>query len=305
MEKQPSLGVVIGRFQVPELHQGHRALIDYAASRHERILILVGFNNVRPTPENPYSFDIRQKMLATEYPNALIVALPDSPIGHQHWSATVDERIRIAACGTAAVLYGGRQSFIPKYSGVYGTVEIPEVPNCSGTHMRQSMSDTAVVDTAWRLGYLAALKQQYAVTDPTVDMAIHTKDWRNILLGRRGEGSLLRFPGGFVEAHDDSCEAVAIRERAEEVLGVDVGDPRYIGTKRIKDPRYGQSTYGVMTTFFAMEYRGGDDVQAGDDMSEVEWCEITPDLVNNIVLEHHDLFRMLLNYRDTELTRSQ
>ena len=305
MEKQTSLGVVIGRFQVPELHQGHRALIDYAAERHKRVLILVGCNNVRPTPENPYSFDIRQKMITAEYPNALIVALPDSPVGHKHWSANVDKLVHRATSDETAVLYGGRQSFIPKYSGVYSTVEIPEVPNCSGTDMRQSMSETAVVDTAWRLGYLAALKQQYPVTDPTVDVVIHTKDWRNILLGRRGNGALLRFPGGFVEAHDDSCEAVAIRERAEEVLGVDVGDPRFIGTKRIKDPRYGQGTYGVMTTFFAMEYCGGDNIRAGDDMGVVDWYRVTPDLINEITPEHHDLFQMLLNYRDAEIARSQ
>lgn len=302
MEKYNSLGVVIGRFQVHELHEGHLALLDTVNNRHERMLILIGYNLIRSNPEeNPFTYEIRQQVLASMYPNAIIKPLLDSTIGSEDWSKTVDEKIFSVSEGEPALLYGGRNSFIPEYSGVFDTVEIPELPNCSGTQLRTAVSAEAMNDPNWRLGWLAALKSQYAITDPTVDMAIHTSDWKHLLLGSRGKGGLLRFPGGFVESDDDSYEDVVVRERGEEVVGARVGTPRYIGSKRIKDPRYGRSRYGVMTTFFAMEYQGGEDVRAGDDIGDVEWCKCVPELIERIVPEHRDLFRMLLKYRAAQL----
>ncbi len=302
MNRRNSVGVVIGRFQLPELHVGHRRLIEYVMERHELVLILIGFNTVRFTEVNPYPVAMRATMLQAQYPSVLVQALPDSPVGHEHWSATVDAQVQAVAGNRGAVLYGSRDSFIPKYSGCFATSEVPAVPNVSGTALRAGVISASSGDVSFRQGWLAALQSQYPVTDPTVDVAIHTVDWQHVLLGRRGAGAPLRFIGGFVDPTDGSYEAAALREQAEEVCGVTVGAPVYVGSRRINDPRYERSQYGIMTTLFALQYQSGTP-KPGDDIWSVEWVSISPSLKEAITPTHHDLFSLLLQHRERSKAR--
>lgn len=295
MPKLKSLGVVIGRFQIHELHEGHVALLDYVNERHDQMLILVGHNMVRFNTADPFPFHIRKQMLESRFPRATVLPLPDSPISNEHWSAVVDEKVKSVSYTGEAVLYGSRDSFIPSYFGKFPTEEVPEFSKCSATELRAKAADNHVDDPMFRLGWLAAINAQYAVTDPTVDAVIFKPDWSQILMGRRGEGSPLRFFGGFVDPEDDSLEMAVTRERTEEALGILVGEPTYIGSKRIDDPRYKKSKYGIMTTFFAMEFQSGEDV-AGDDMGVTQWVDFVPELRDQIAEEHRPLFDLLLAY---------
>jgi hypothetical protein len=54
--------------------------------------------------------------------------------------------------------------------------------------------------------------------------------------------------------------------------------------------------YGVMTTFFGMEYQGGVPV-AGDDMGLAEWAPLTAALMPLVSPTHRGLFEMLLAYK--------
>ncbi len=302
MEKLDSLGVVIGRFQIHELHEGHVALLDYVDQRHTQLLILIGHNNIRFNTADPFPFHIRKQMLETRYPRAIILPLLDSPIGNEHWSSVVDEKVQSIRPDGKAVLYGSRDSFIPKYCGRFPTVLVPEFPNRSGTEVRQSVARQYIDDPLFRLGWLAAIQSQFVVTDPTVDVAIHTPDFTRVLMGRRGKGAPLRFFGGFVDKTDQSYEEAALRERGEEVLGVTLGEPVYIGSLRVNDKRYGRCEYGIMTTLFAMEYRGGEAV-AGDDMGLAEWCDLDGSLMEQVSPEHQKLLALLLKYKEKKFIR--
>tara|TARA_B100000508_G_scaffold31981_2_gene24612 strand:- start:3277 stop:4185 length:909 start_codon:yes stop_codon:yes gene_type:complete len=296
MSKEKTLGVVIGRFQIHELHEGHVALLDLVEQKHEQMLILVGHNSIRFNTADPFPFHIRKQMLESRYPRATVLPLPDSPISNEHWSETVDAKVSSVSYNGGSVLYGSRDSFIPKYHGKFSTEEVPELPNRSATQVREEAAGNHIDDSMFRLGWLAAINAQHAVTDPTVDVVIHTPDWSKILMGRRGPGSALRFFGGFVDPEDESLEAAVSRERAEEALGIEVREPEYVGSCRIKDPRYAKSCYGIMTTLFAMEYLEGN-VSAGDDMGVAEWVKLTPDLRNQIAEEHRPLFDLLFVYK--------
>ncbi len=304
MSKLTSLGVVIGRFQIHELHEGHISLLDYVNERHRHMLILIGHNSIRFNTVDPFPFHIRKQMLESRYPRAIILPLPDSPISNEHWSSVVDQKVASASYDGKAVLYGSRDSFIPKYLGRFPTEEVPELPNRSATQVRSEVVREHIDDPMFRLGWLAAIHEQYTVTDPTVDMAVHTSDFSQVLMGRRGPLSPLRFFGGFVDKDDQSYEAAANRERLEEAVGVEVGEPVYIGSVRINDPRYGRSEYGIMTTFFAMEYRGGE-ASPGDDMSDgvVEWCELNDSLIPYVTPEHQKLLKLLLKHKEKQLTQ--
>jgi len=302
MKKSKDLGVAIGRFQIPELHEGHVGLLDKVSEAHEQMLILVGHNTIRFNTDDPYPFHIRKQMLESRYPRATILPLMDSPVSNEHWSKTVDQKVASVSENGQALLYGSRDSFIPKYSGQFQTVELPELKNVSATEVRALIGTEIVDDPLFRKGWLSAILSQYSVTDPTVDMAIHTPDFAQVLLGRRGEGSPLRFFGGFVDPEDESCEAAAGRERVEEAMGIEVAVPRYIATQRIKDPRYGKSRYGVMTTFFAMEYQSGTP-EAGDDMGLTHWCELDEHLLRLVAPEHIILMELLLEYKQKRLAQ--
>lgn len=302
MAKQKTLGVVIGRFQIHELHEGHIALLDHVDQRHEQMLILVGHNQVRFNTADPFPFHIRKQMLESRYPSATILPLPDSPRSNEHWSGIVDRKVEVTSYTGDAVLYGSRDSFIPKYSGRFPTEVVPEFPERSATQVREAAIGEYLDDPMFRRGWLAAIQEQYAVTDPTVDVAILTPDWEWVLMGRRGPDSPLRFFGGFVDPEDDSYEMAAGRERTEEALGVEVGEPIYLGSARIDDPRYKRSKYGIMTTLFRMDYLGGEAV-GGDDMADgdTEWVRVAPASKAGVAEEHHVLFDLLLKQRSARL----
>jgi bifunctional NMN adenylyltransferase/nudix hydrolase len=300
VHKSSSVGVVIGRFQIHELHDGHLELLNYVADHHEKFLILVGYNTVRFNTANPFPPEMRVAMLKDFFPEAEVLPLLDSPVSPQHWSATVDALVEGVAQGNDAVLYGSRDSFIPDYFGRYKTVELSAFATHSATEIRDQIGRELINDPMFRRGWLAAIHRQYTVTDPTVDVAIYKPDFSEVLLGRRGAGSPLRFFGGFVDPDDDSYEVAAMRERTEEALGIKVGQPIYLGSKRINDPRYRNTPYGIMTTFFGMEYFSGT-AEAGDDMGLAEWAPLIPELLQEVSPTHHGLYQLLLNFKEKQL----
>jgi bifunctional NMN adenylyltransferase/nudix hydrolase len=308
MKNEGTLGVVVGRFQLHELHAGHIGLLDFVNDRSDKMLILVGHSSVRYTPDNPYPVSIRKQVLETRYPDAIILPLADSQSSHEHWSAVLDETIKGINDGREVTLYGSRDSFIPKYYGEFKTEEIPAVSQHSATCVRDEVSGEFLNDPAFRRGWLSAIYSQYTVTDPTVDVAVHNSDFSQVLLGRRGKGSPLRFFGGFVDPEDDSYEMAARREREEEVTGIKTMGPEYIGSVKVDCPRYGGSKYGIMTTLFSMEYIKGDPVasddMAGDHLSKgsVEWVDLDESLSSAIDKNHIPLLEMLLKYKALQMS---
>lgn len=301
MSKRKKLGVGIGRFQLDELHEGHVYLLDKIAASHDEMLILVGHNTIRFNTDDPFPFHIRKQMLESRYPRATVLPLMDSPVSNEAWSQTVDQKVRAVSHNGEAILYGGRDSFIPYYSGAYDTEEVSEMPDVSATAKRAEVGDF-IDDPMFRKGWLAAINNQYAVTDPTVDMAIVSPDFTKVLMGLRGaDAAHIRFFGGFVDSEDESYEAAAEREQFEEATGITVSQPTYIASARIKDSRYRKSKYGIMTTFFALTCLEDKGAAGADDMPAVEWCDLDASLYKRIAPEHEILVDKLLVYKEREL----
>jgi len=58
------VGVIIGRFQVAELHDGHHMIISSVLERHKKVLIFLGSTpDVLVTKQNPLDFLTRQQMI--------------------------------------------------------------------------------------------------------------------------------------------------------------------------------------------------------------------------------------------------
>ena len=138
-----TLGVIISRMQVPYLTQSHIRLIQTIQSRHNKLLILLGITH-ELNIKNPFTFDFRRQMITPHLrANDIIVPLRDNP-ENSGWVRTVDLLVEANLVGNeSAVLYGGRDSFIPYYiqdQGLYQTQELLPEDNDSGTELRNLAS---------------------------------------------------------------------------------------------------------------------------------------------------------------------
>jgi bifunctional NMN adenylyltransferase/nudix hydrolase len=203
------------------------------------------------------------------HPDVKIVPLRDHPHSNRLWSEQLDALIEESFPDMSAVLYGSRDSFIPLYTGHFPTHEVPQLSKINGTSVRSELSFPKSADA--RAAIIFAEQKRPAFTYATCDLAIRDPKTEMVLLtGKREHSGLLAFLGGHAEKSDGDARTTAMREQQEEVRGVTLSSPVYIGSEIIDDPRYKNSADSVMTTFFAADYEGGKPTPS-DDVHSVRW----------------------------------
>ncbi len=280
---KPGVGVVVGRFQVADLHEGHQAVFR-AADRHNKLLVLVG---VQPsqlvTPSDPLDYPARERMIKEAYPHATVLPLPNQPtdVG---WAKLVDDQIHALYPVDKATLYYGRKSFVDHYGGKHDMAEVEEEHKISGTELRDIDGSTVINHPDWRRGVIYASQNKYGSIYPCVDIAvlraITTKQSEGILgsglqilLGsRHNEGGKYRLPGGHVNVSDDGADAAARRELNEET-GLECGYLNYVGNYKVKSWRDTEKGGVIFTTLFVTPYTFGG-AKAGDDLDGLGWVDL-------------------------------
>lgn len=276
-EMKPSYGVIVGRFQVHELTDGHMELLRQVRVRHPRVIILVGCTPAGPTKRNPLDFVVRRRMIEAKFPEFIVVPIMDKKTD-ELWSQEVDARIAdvIGAVPADVVLYGGRDSFIPYYNGIHEPheLELSNPISPSGTEVREKLTNTVMESADFRAGVIYAMHQMYPRTIPTVDVAVlHTDgDKTEVLLGRKKNEKGLRFIGGYAEPACDHYELDGAREVMEEA-NREIGNFEYISSQKIDDWRYTNETDKIKTLFF-MATANVAEIKAGDDIEHVEWIDV-------------------------------
>ncbi len=294
MKERYDIGVVIGRFQVAELHKAHLRLLNEVKKNHKQMIIMLGVPVVLGQLDNPLPFPVRAEMIREKYPDAHIIHISDMPGDNTAWSKQVDKLVRMLCPFGSVCLYGGRESFIDSYSGVYSTYELSVISGDEGTKVRSDIGHELINDVKFRKGIIYNSQNQYPRVFPTVDEAITRTDRGKIevFMGRRKEGMGLRFPGGFVDTSDLNLESAMRRERIEEIDIEASTKLVYVGSNLQLDHRYNTPDARIMTTLFQSEYIYGSG-RIKDEFYETEWIEVSLDNIKFIEEAHQTLFTML------------
>lgn len=290
--KDYPIGVLVARFQVNELHVGHKELLNYVIERHKKVILFLGVPRIKNTKRNPLDFATRKAMIQKDFPNIVILPLNDQRYNDK-WSQELDSLIPMAYGDGKALLYGSRDSFIPYYGGKYTTVELEPSVEYNGTEIRENVSKEILESSDFRAGIIHAIYAQRACTYPTVDIVAYN-DNGQILLAKKPNEKYWRFVGGFVDRGDESYEAAAKREFREETGGnCEIGEPNYVLSHKVNDWRYAKEESGIMTTLYMAPHRFGM-AKPSDDIAEVSWVDVQKlsnfDGVRTMIMpEHRDM----------------
>jgi bifunctional NMN adenylyltransferase/nudix hydrolase len=290
-EQDEVVGVVVARFQVPALHEGHRYILEYVLERHKTALVILGCSPIM-TDRNPLSFEIRQGMIESAYPQKFTIVSSDSlPSSYEERSRRIDEVIRNKFPNRQAVIYGSRDSFVHTYRGVFETHEVPTVFSGSATEIREKVDVIDSVD--FRSGIIYANLHRKRVGYPTVDVAILDSTSEQVLLvGKKDEEGKLRFPGVFFDPElDDSYESAGVRCIAKEVPGIIVEPMQIARSLRINDWRFRKTHDQVVTILLKTTYVSGE-VVLGSGVDSLQWINLD-DLSKIIVNCHKPLVELL------------
>jgi bifunctional NMN adenylyltransferase/nudix hydrolase len=301
------VGVVIGRFQVPKLHVGHRILLDTARRQNNTLVVLVGTRLAgQPVLQDPLPFESIKHMILQYESSAVVLKILDVPDDNEQWSRDVDFLVAASSpCGSEPTLYGSRDSFIQSYQGEYRCQYVDAVKGkgLSGTQIRERVGRSYPRNHDERQGAIWALENKFINPFPCVDVAIMapsmTPGCRRILLGRKKNEDKWRLPGGFVDP-GETWEQAAIREVREET-GMDVRLLKYLGSFVVNDSRYRGTPEDITTSLFlaSSKYMGWQIPIAFDDLEEAEWFEFEDLSLSMIVQSHQRLIqRVREEYRN-------
>lgn len=287
--KATDVAVIVGRFQVNELHEAHIDLITSVLNKHDRVLLFLGNSTIRNTLNNPLDYRARRTMIADKFPTVEIHYINDNP-SDTAWTKNLDKLIGEQLLPMQTVtLYGSRDSFLKCYTGKFNTCELEATTFISGTEVRRRVCNNYPPTADYRAGMIAATAYRFPTAFQTVDIAV-VNDKGELLLARKPEEKKWRFIGGFSDPASVSLEEDAKREVQEEA-GVEVGNITYLGSTLINDWRYRGEIDKIKTALFVAKYVFGKP-EGADDVAEVKWVSINNLTKNDIVETHHILIDM-------------
>ncbi len=288
-EKQTDIGVVIGRFQLHNLHKAHIDLIQYVVDRHDKVILFLGTSTAIGTKRHPLDFITRKYMIEELFSNLVILPLPDNK-SDDVWSNQIHIKVREVFPSGNVTLYGSRDSFIPYYKGTWNCIELEPTTYISATDIRNKVSKKVLQSEDFRAGIIYSVYNQYPIVHSTVDLLI--KQGNRVLLGRKPTQKEYRFVGGFVDPNDEN-EIQSCRREGLEETGLELGNFKFICSRKIEDWRYrGIKDRSIMTHLYECEVIFGSPTPQ-DDIEELKWFsfeELREDYKNILVTEHVKLF---------------
>ena len=72
------IGVIMARFQVAELHEGHKQLINTVLHYHKKVIIFLGVSKKSYDKNSPLDFANRRAMIHELYPSVIVLPQLDN-----------------------------------------------------------------------------------------------------------------------------------------------------------------------------------------------------------------------------------
>ena len=286
-----SVGVLVGRFQVDELTDGHMNLFKEVIVKHDQVVVFLGLSPCKCTVNNPLDFQARKLMINEKFPDIKVYYIND--IGSDVlWSDTLDKQIAaLRPQKNNVCLYGSRDSFIQYYCGRFPTCVIDQEVMISGTQRRKELASRIERSADFRRGVIWGTMNQYSRSLPTVDIALFNEDYSKVLLARKEFEQGYRFVGGFCQP-GETFEDTTIRETAEETH-LNLASVEYVKSFVIDDWRYKSEVDKITTTLFKSKVTDETPVP-DDDIFQLCWFPFNKHTVHSVVEEHKDMFNYLL-----------
>lgn len=305
-----SIGALVGRFQVHELHDAHHYVIKQVTDNHKKVILFLGVPKSSGTKKNPLDFDTRKRMIQNHYPDVVILSLPDMG-DDTRWSKELDRRIREVYPIGDVLMYGGRDSFIPFYKkggGQFNCKELEQHTFVSGTEVRKIVSEQVKESADFRAGVIYQSYNQYPKVHPCVDIVPFSEDGTKILLAKKPNEDGWRFIGGFANPKDSSYEMTAKRKFIDEAGGAEIGDIKYVTSLRVDDWRYKSEEDKILTILYKCKFMFGR-IEPSQEISELKWFNLSwvrdswfnlqgdyqVGISNGMVKEHRELMKILIN----------
>ncbi len=264
------IGCMCGRFQVHELHDAHKNLIDQVVNNHKKVILFLGVAAITPSKRNPLDFDTRKRMIQQEYPNITIVPLPDME-SDIDWSKEMDKRIREIFPHGNVLLYGGRDSFIPYYSGVFDTKELEQYTFISGTEVRKKISEEIKNSSDFRSGIIYNSYNQDDKVLTYIDIRVLNSKINRELITNKTKKSI----GDYINTNDNSLEESCYRILKDKIgLSEDFNTIkfRYIKSNVHNDWKY-KNISKIISILYEVDITQVD-LDPSNEIYELNWREI-------------------------------
>lgn len=175
------IGILVGRFQVPELTKGHIGLLEKILSKVSKLVIFIGdTKDGRIDTHDPLSFEIRRNMIYQELNSSLkfidnknkvlilrLVDVGDFKKWTQKLDWIIDHLIELGILNNSEeiIMFGSRDSFIFGYKENNGKRSIEEIKeigeNISGTKEREKIYNSIPLDCSeFRKGIIWGIKKR-------------------------------------------------------------------------------------------------------------------------------------------------
>jgi bifunctional NMN adenylyltransferase/nudix hydrolase len=245
-----TVGGIIGRFQVPQLHAAHKELIETVLSKHKRVILCLGISHMPCIGNTPLNFEIRKQMILKDFPDITVIPLPDYP-EDAAWSRNVDYTLFNLLSSTKIILYGGRDSFIPKYSGIFKTCEL-KLNSSNELSGKQSRTNIPIRDmVAFREGICWAVNQQLPIIYPVL-YAIILNEENKILMIKPYINTKYNIPSFFTveEQFITLSYEQMLNDNIQCTFDLEISATIYIGSTRINQYKYGNEEVSNMSLLF-------------------------------------------------------
>ena len=135
------IGIIVGRFQVPELHPGHLHLIKSALASNDEVHVILGVTKGdKADSRNPLPYEAREIMLLETFPMLFNRIHKIEDIGNWPlWVKALDEMLEPLSKEGEIYILGSRDSVATKYKEFGGKFEVDllePLKNFSGTEAR-------------------------------------------------------------------------------------------------------------------------------------------------------------------------